>query len=144
MTPKHFSGHWRDSVWTRSGADFAATRKGISHGRTATARRISDTAKTLASTSALPPNPCQKVEESSNGWKRGSGTLHSRTCMVPLGNLHGWTRASAWLDFPKCMVALPALHGWTFKARSGRRKDTPSTPPHPNLNHLGEKCFHRR
>ena len=67
--------------------------------------------------------------------------MHARTCMVPLGNLHGWTRASAWLDFPKCMVALLALHGWTFKARSGRRKDTPSTPPHPNLNHLGKKCF---
>ena len=36
----------------------------------------------------LGQNPCQKVEEIVNGWKRASGTMHTQTCMVPLGNLH--------------------------------------------------------
>ena len=60
----------------------------------------------------------QKAQEIFNGWKRGSGTMHAQTCMVPLGNFHGWTSASAWLDFPKCMVPLPALHGWAEKPQS--------------------------
>ena len=78
--------------------------------------------KTLALTLALPPNLCKKVQEIFNGWKRTSGTMHTRKCMVPLGNLHGWTRASAWFRSPKCMVPLPALHGWTQKDRFWHQK----------------------
>ena len=66
----------------------------------------------------LGQNPCQKAEESFNGWKRASGTMHTRKCMVPLGNLHGWTSQLAWFSSPKCMVPLPALHGWTKKGSS--------------------------
>ena len=54
----------------------------------------------------LRQNPCQKVEEIFNGWKRASGTMHTQTCMVPLGNLHGWTFRSAWFRFRRCMDGL--------------------------------------
>ena len=40
----------------------------------------------------LGQNPCQKAEESFNGWKRASGTMHTRKCMVQLLSLHGWTQ----------------------------------------------------
>ena len=70
----------------------------------------------------LGQNPCQKAEESFNGWKRASGTMHTRKCMVPLGNLHGWTSQLAWFSSPKCMVQLLSLHGWTQKARFSHQK----------------------
>ena len=108
--------------------------------RKLTAQHVPDTPKALAATLALPPNPCQKVKGSFNGWKRGSGTKHARTCMVTHGNMHGWTRASAWLDLPKCMVPLPALHGWTFNARSACQNDTPAPHRMTLLKHLGKKC----
>ena len=59
----------------------------------------------------LGQNPCQKVEEIVNGWKRASGTMHTQTCMVPLVEVHGWTSQLAWFRSPKCMVGLPEVHG---------------------------------
>ena len=76
----------------------------------------------LASTLALPPNPCQKVEVFFNGWKRQSATMHTRKCMVPLGNLHGWTSELAWLDSRKCMVPLAQVHGSAFAIASNGHK----------------------
>ena len=69
--------------------------------------------KTLASTLALPPDLRQKVEESFNGLKRGSATMHSRTCMVGLGNFHGSALRLPWLDSATSMVQLCDFHGWT-------------------------------
>ena len=70
--------------------------------------------KTLASTLALPPDLRQKVEKSFNGLKRGSATMHSRTCMVGLGNFHGSALRLPWLDFATSMVQLSEMHGSAF------------------------------
>ena len=61
---------------------------------------------------------CQKAEESFNGLKAESATMHSRTCMVGLRNLHGWTSQLAWLDFATSMVQLLRFHPLTEKDRS--------------------------
>ena len=82
----------------------------------------------LASTLRLPPNPCKKVQEKSHGWTRENATMHSQTCMVPLGNLHGWTSQLAWLDSRKCMVARPRFHGSAFACQSIGIKSTVHFP----------------
>ena len=72
----------------------------------------------------LGQKPCQKAEESFNGLKRESATMHSRTCMVGLRNLHGWTSQLAWLGSPTSMVQLLRFHPLTEKPRFRPHKTT--------------------
>ena len=58
----------------------------------------------LAPTLALPPNLRQIAEDFFNGLNRESATMHSRKCMVGLGNFHGWTRQLPWFSFRDSMV----------------------------------------